>query len=44
VTAIRTFPGAKGLLIASTFGRGAYCYRFPNSGDARCGDLAHAAS
>jgi hypothetical protein len=43
VTAIRTFPGAKGLLIASTFGRGAYCYRFPRSGDARCGDLAHAA-
>jgi hypothetical protein len=44
VTAIRTFPGAKGLLIASTFGRGAYCYRFPHSGDARCGDLAHAAN
>jgi hypothetical protein len=43
VTAIRTFPGARGLLIASTFGRGAYCYRFPHSGDARCGDLAHAA-
>jgi hypothetical protein len=43
VTAIRTFPGAKGLLIASTFGRGAYCYRFPRSGDARCGDLTHAA-
>jgi hypothetical protein len=43
VTAIRTFPGAKGLLIASTFGRGAYCYRFPHSGKARCGDLAHAA-
>ena len=43
VTAIRTFPGAKGLLIASTFGRGAYCYRFPNSGAARCGDLANAA-
>lgn len=43
VTAIRTFPGAKGLLIASTFGRGAYCYRFPHSGAARCSDLAHAA-
>ena len=42
VTAIRTFPGAKGLLIASTFGRGAYCYRFPHSGKARCNDLAHA--
>ena len=43
VTAIRTFPGAKNLLIASTFGRGIYCYRIPGPGDARCGALGRAA-
>ena len=43
VTAIRTFPGAKNLLIASTFGRGIYCYRIPGPGDARCNALGKAA-
>ncbi len=43
VTAIRTFPGARNLLIASTFGRGIYCYRIPGPSDARCGALGRAA-